>query len=128
MSEIDPGAYLVRGRYIRLAEKPALVHPGNPICGACRAETEWDECWQCPCCGTRWSDDTLEAEPDAATLATEYYVSTDFEDVPALSLEQAEELQWYLPPDYDLGRIGSWGRQAPEVLARAVANILEETE
>ncbi|PMC76383.1 hypothetical protein [Brachybacterium sp. UMB0905] len=55
--------------YTRLAEAPALNHPGYPVCDACDVETELDDSqWMCPACGTIWPGDGMEASGDDATL------------------------------------------------------------
>lgn len=55
--------------YLRLAEPPALDHPGNPVCGACHVETRCtDGSWLCPSCGTTWPNDSMEQSSEAATM------------------------------------------------------------
>lgn len=59
--------------YLRLAEKPGLNHPGYPTCDACGVETELgDGSWLCPSCGTTWSCDHMEADPEDATMYEEW--------------------------------------------------------
>lgn len=59
--------------YIRLAEPPALHHPGYPICDACNVETlNEDGDWLCPSCGTSWPGDNMEASGDDATMFTDW--------------------------------------------------------
>lgn len=60
-------------RYIRLAERPGLMHPGYPICDACTVETDYEDGdWLCPSCGTCWPGDDMEAPPEKAQLYSEW--------------------------------------------------------
>lgn len=57
------------GTYLRLAEPPALRHPGYPICGACDIEVQHDgDGWLCPSCGTVWLVNTMEADASDAEM------------------------------------------------------------
>lgn len=46
--------------YLKFEKAPALLHPGNPVCGNCLCETEYNEGWLCPSCGTMWDEDSME--------------------------------------------------------------------
>lgn len=64
---------MTASEFLRLAEKPGLIHPGYPICDACNVETNHeDNDWLCPSCGTVWPGDDLEAPPEKATMYHEW--------------------------------------------------------
>lgn len=54
--------------YLRLDKAPSLHHPGGPICGACLVETNLEDGWVCPSCGTSWPSDVVEDDGENAEL------------------------------------------------------------
>ncbi|MBB1034628.1 hypothetical protein G6031_09530 [Dietzia sp. CQ4] len=55
--------------YLRLAEAPALRHPGYPYCAACDVETRLEDgSWLCESCGTTWPADDMEHPPENAEM------------------------------------------------------------
>ena len=52
-------------QYLRLAERPALRHPGYPTCDACDIETDHEDGdWLCPSCRTHAEGTTRKDHHD----------------------------------------------------------------
>ncbi len=59
---------------LRLAHRPARLHPGYPRCAACDAETgHTGDGWLCQSPGALWATDALDAIADEAALYAEWF-------------------------------------------------------